>query len=148
MVTLPRLNFTDFMDIYEMLRRDEGVRLKPYVDTAGKITIGVGRNLTDVGISNDESNILLQNDISKTRAGLIQYLPVFSTMDPIRQAVPMNMAFNLGVGGFLEFHNMIAFLQAGNWDSAAAEMLNSRWASEVGVRATRLAEQLRTGQWV
>lgn len=133
-------------NLADQLRRDEGVRLSPYVDTVGKVTIGVGRNLTDVGISNDEANDMLENDIRKAVASC-NGLPWFNTMDYPRQAAILNMCFNLGFTGLLHFTHMLAALQKGDWETAAQEMLNSAWASQVGDRAKRLAEQIRTGVW-
>jgi lysozyme len=134
------------VDIYDQLRRDEGVRLRPYIDTVGKVTIGVGRNISDVGISADEAEILLQNDVSRAMASL-QRLPFYSTLDPIRQAAIVNMVFNLGIDGFLAFGKTIQYLQTSEWEQAAKEMLDSEWAKQVGPRAYRISQQIRTGQW-
>lgn len=136
------------MDIATQLRRDEGVRQFPYVDTVGKTTIGVGRNLTDVGLSGVEIDFLLQNDIDKVTTQLQSRLPYFDALDPMRQAVLQNMCFNLGFAGLEGFPKMLAAFAQGDWDTAADEMLNSLWATQVGARATRLAQQTRTGQWV
>ena len=135
-------------NIFDQLRRDEGVRLKLYTDTVGKLTIGVGRNLSDVGISYEEATTLLQNDVVKAQEELVANLPLYTALDPIRQAALVNMVFNLGIHGFLTFTTAIGYMQAGNWDAAATELLNSKWARQVGERATRLAEQIRTGTWV
>lgn len=136
------------MDIREQLSRDEGVRSFPYVDTVGKTTIGVGRNLTDVGISSDEIDLLLNNDISRAEAALASSLPWTASLDDARRGALTNMVFNMGIGGVLEFTNMLAAFQSANWEAAATAMLDSRWAGQVGDRATRLAEQVRTGEWV
>jgi lysozyme len=134
----------DMPTLVSELCRDEGVRLKPYVDTVGKTTIGVGRNLTDVGISQDECNALLENDIGRTTAWLDRNLPWWSTLDPVRQRVLVNMAFNMG-GGLLSFANTLAAVQRGDYAAAANGMLASKWATQVGARATRLADMMRNG---
>jgi lysozyme len=130
----------------EQLRRDEGFRLKPYRDTVGKLTIGCGRNLDDKGISAEEAYLLLDHDIAEVRASLARF-DWFTALDEARQGVCLNMAFNLGVGGLLAFVKMIQALEVQNWDRAATEMLDSLWARQVGARATRLAEQMITGEW-
>ena len=127
------------------LTRDEGLRLKPYLDTVGKTTIGVGRNLTDVGISEDEADYLLRSDISRTVADLNRLLPWWSTLDDVRQRVLANMAFNMGAVGLSEFHQTLTAIQAGAYEAAASGMLHSLWARQVGPRALRLAEMMRTG---
>lgn len=133
-------------NLADQLKRDEGVRLHVYVDTVGKSTIGIGRNLIDVGISQDEAELMLKNDIVKVRAQCDQ-LSWFNTMDYPRQAAIMNMCFNLGYAGLLHFTHMLSALQNRDWETAAAEMMNSAWAKQVGDRATRLAQQIRTGEW-
>lgn len=136
------------MDIREQLSRDEGVRSFPYVDTVGKTTIGVGRNLTDVGISSDEIDLLLNNDIARAEAALTSSLPWTASLDDARRGALINMTFNMGIGGVLQFTNMLAAFQSANWEAAATAMLDSRWAGQVGDRATRLAQQVRSGEWV
>ena len=127
--------------------RDEGLRLKPYKDSVGKLTIGIGRNLDDVGISHDEALLFLNNDIDRTEARLRTELPWYLNLDDARKGVLVNMAFNMGVDKLLAFHNTLAFVQSGQYDKAADAMLDSLWAKQVGIRAKRLAEQMRSGQW-
>jgi lysozyme len=133
-------------NLVDQLRRDEGVRNMPYVDTVGKVTIGVGRNLTDVGLSDSEVIQLLQNDIDKVTAQLAPY-QWYNTMDSVRQGAIQNMAFNLGINGLLHFPHMIAALARSDWATAAQEMSSSLWASQVGPRAVRLQQQILTGVW-
>lgn len=127
------------------LRRDEGVRSHPYMDTVGKLTIGVGRNLDDVGLSDDEIDYLLANDIKRASKGLLKALPWVSSLDPVRRRVLVNMAFNLGVQGLLGFKNTLRMIEHGNYEGAAEGMLNSKWARQVGKRSLRLAKAMRTG---
>ena len=136
------------MDIYEQLTRDEGRKKFPYEDTVGKLTIGVGRNLTDVGLSDAEIDLLLRNDVQKAYSALNSSYPWFQEIDPVRQGVLINMTFNLGFVRFSGFHNFIEAVQEENWDKASVDMLDSLWAKQVGGRALRLAEQIRTGRWI
>ncbi len=137
---------TDFLDrLAAELKRDEGVKLKPYVDTVGKLTIGVGRNLTDVGISQEEADYLLRNDIAEAQTLLDRGIQWWRTLDEERQLVLLNMAFNLGPGLF-GFTNTLAAVQNHEWEAAALAMSHSKWAEQVGLRADRLIERMRTGQ--
>jgi lysozyme len=132
--------------LIEQLKRDEGLRLKPYQDTVGKLTIGYGRNLVDKGISEEEAEMLLIDDVLYLRNRLTRY-PWFLVLNEPRQEVIINMAYNLGMTGLLGFKRMIAALNAHNYSLAADEMLDSRWARQVGRRADELALQMRTGYW-
>ncbi|SIS73017.1 glycoside hydrolase family protein [Insolitispirillum peregrinum] len=127
------------------LVRDEDERLKPYRCTAGKLTIGVGRNLDDVGLSVDESAYLLGNDIARVMAELDKALPWWRGLSEVRQRALANMAFNLGVPRLKGFARMLAALQAGQWDEAATQALASKWAVQVGDRAKRIATMIKEG---
>lgn len=133
------------MGIVELLIQDEGMRLKPYTDTVGKLTIGVGRNLTDRGLSQDEALYLLTNDIRNVQRGLADRFPWYLHLDDVRKMVVESMTFNMGIEGFTQFKNTIGHIQAGEYEKAADEMLASKWASQVGARATRLSNMMRTG---
>lgn len=128
------------------LERDEGLRLKPYKDTVGKLTIGIGRNLDDVGITHGEAYLLLANDVARTYADLVKRAPWFEKLDDVRQRVLLNMAFNLGTEGLMKFTTTLTYIRAGNYKEAAKAMLNSKWAGQVGQRAVRLAKMMETGQ--
>lgn len=128
------------------LRLHEGERLKPYRCTAGKLTIGVGRNLEDRGISREESAMLLANDIANEERELLRALPWTSKLDEVRQRVLLDMSFNLGLVGLLGFKNTLATIQAGDYQRAAAMMLDSKWAQQVGQRAERLSRMMATGK--
>ena len=134
-------------NLKDQLVRDEELRLKPYTDSVGKLTIGIGRNLTDKGISFQEAQGLLANDIADATADLEAKLPWTATLDDVRKGALVNMAFNLGIGGLLEFHDFLARMQRGDFSGAAGAMLDSLWARQVGARATRLSIQIQTGQW-
>ena len=128
------------------LRLHEGERLKPYRCTAGKLTIGVGRNLEDRGISREESAMLLANDIVNEERELLRALPWVATLDEVRQRVLLDMSFNLGLVGLLAFKNTLAAIEAGEYQRAASMMLDSRWAKQVGQRAERLSRMMATGK--
>lgn len=130
--------------LLEQLERHEGLRLKPYRDTVGKLTIGYGRNLDDRGISEDEAGFMLDNDIDQVVSEL-ERMPLFLSLNSVRRVVLANMAFNMGVPTLLEFRRMLGALAEKDWDRAAAEMMDSKWARQVGGRATELAELMRRG---
>ena len=133
--------------IKSQLVRHEGLRLKPYRCTAGKLTIGVGRNLDDCGISQKEAYALLDNDIQNCEQQLLDEIPViYSALDEVRQSVLLNMCFNLGLKGLLGFNNTLAFIASGDWERAANGMLASKWAKQVGFRAIELSEMMRKGK--
>lgn len=136
------------MTILDQLKRDEGKRLRPYKDSVGKLTIGYGRNLDDEGISDDEAELMLANDIENHRRDLFRALPWVVSLDEVRLAVLLNMCFNVGIAGLCGFKQTLSLVQQQKWDAAADEMLQSKWATQVGPRAHRLALQLKTGQWV
>jgi len=128
----------------DMLIEHEGKKLKAYVCTAGKATIGVGRNLDDVGITDDEAIYLLRNDIKRVQRELSGFR-WFSEISQNRRNAVTDMCFNIGITRFSQFKDMIAAIEAKDYEKAAAEMLNSRWASQVGKRAITLANIMRVG---
>lgn len=134
------------LNISEMLKKDEGLKLKPYYCTSNKLTIGVGRNIEDNGISEDEALYMLENDIKGVKQEVLRCFPWLKSHDEVRQAVIINMAFNLGLPTLKKFKNMLHHLQLKNFDQASIEMLDSRWALQVKGRATRLSEMMRTGE--
>lgn len=126
------------------LRLHEGERLTPYRCTAGKLTIGVGRNLEDRGITAEESAYLLNNDIDREWKALTTNLPWVTGLSDVRQRVLLDMSFNLGIDGLLKFKNTLATIRRGDYNKAADMMLGSLWAQQVKGRATRLAQMMRT----
>jgi lysozyme len=129
----------------EQLINDEGFMSKPYKDTVGKVTIGYGRNLDDVGISRSEAYAMLQNDIIKVRSELLVKIPFFKNLTDGRQNALINMAFNMGTGGLLKFVNTLKLIEQKNYIQASIELLNSKWAKQVGFRAERIANQIKNG---
>ncbi len=133
--------------LHEMLIRHEGLRLKPYRDTVGKLTIGIGRNLDDVGITREEAMTLLNHDIAKVQREVQKAFPWFSGLNGVRKNVVSNMVFNLGLPRFRQFRKAIAAIKANQWDEAAKQMLESRWARQVGRRARELARMMKSGKY-
>ena len=129
------------------LIRDEGERLKPYKDSRGFLTIGIGRCLDTRGITHAEALYLLDNDIADFTKELVDALPWAATLDDARFGVLVNMAFNMGTAGLLEFKNILLAVKMGLWQKAADHLLQSLYAEQVGPRADRLAKQLVTGVW-
>ena len=130
-----------------LICRHEGLRQTPYICPAGKLTIGVGRNLEAVGITEEEALYLFRNDLGRVRAALDKRLSWWRRLDDVRQAVLISMAFQLGPGGLLGFRRLLAALEAGQWAEAAREMLDSQWARQTPNRAAELAEMVRGGLW-
>ncbi len=135
------------MNLIEQLKRHEGLKLKPYKCTADKLTIGVGRNLEDVGISEEEAEMLLQNDINRATKQILAEFPWTRELDEVRFSALINFTFNVGIGTVGKFVNAMALLRDGSYDMAADEFLNSRWAKQVGQRAIDVTDQIRTGEW-
>jgi lysozyme len=135
------------------LRRDEGVRYSPYVDSVGVSTVGIGHNLKvspiPVGwsypLSDAQVNQLLASDLEITFTGLNKRLVWWRDLSYMRQRVVSNMAFNMGIDGLLTFTNTLAAMQAGKYQDAATGMLASKWAKQVGDRSKRLAAMMVLG---
>lgn len=160
--------------IQEQLILHEGICLKPYKCSAGKWTIGVGRNLEDTGlyefekkrllgiyeltrqevidilqvrhITQEEALYMLNNDIKIIRAELEKNYRWFNFLNEVRQKVIIDMRFNLGEAGLAEFKNMIREIENMNYWKASEEMKNSKWYSQVKTRADRLIKMMATGQ--
>lgn len=132
----------------EQLIRDEGVQYKPYTCTAGKLTIGIGRNIDDNGINHSEALLMLENDVTRCINEIDKNLPWVRKLNDQRSAALVNMAFNLGITRLLKFKKMLAALEVGEYITASNEMLDSKWARQVPKRARRLASQMEAGKWV
>ncbi len=129
----------------QQLKRHEGLVCQLYKCTAGKQTIGVGRNLDDMGISESEAMFMLDNDLARIDGELEKNIPALSGLSKNRKIVLMNMAFNLGIGRLLQFKNMLSALGQHDYKTASEEMLSSRWAQQVGNRAKELSEMMLIG---
>lgn len=124
----------------------EAEKLFPYRCSAGKLTIGVGRNLDDRGISQAESRFMLENDISLVMEQVV-HLDYWFQLDEVRQLVIADMVFNLGFSKFLTFKKLNAALAVPDYTLAAHEMKDSNWYRQVGRRAVRLHQAMLTGEW-
>ena len=135
----------DMDKMIEQLVDHEGLELHPYEDSLGILTIGVGRNLEERGISEDEAFYLLGNDIEIIWDELIKQHPIVEDLDDQRQMILLDMAFNMGVPRLGKFKKMWAAIEDGDMSEASKQALDSRWADQVGRRAERLAERLTSG---
>lgn len=131
--------------LHASLIKHEGLRLTPYKDTNGHLTIGVGHNLDD-GISNKTAMQMLDDDIAVAKAGALKLFPNLLTFSLKRQAAIIELIFNMGEPTFSKFTTTIACIHAGAWSKAAENLLDSTWAKQVGGgRSNDIADMLRTG---
>jgi lysozyme len=114
----------------QRLMHEEGLRLKPYKDTVGKTTIGYGRNIEDVGISREEAEMLLRNDIMRAMKAARQLVTNFGCLTSLRQEVLIEMAFNLGTAGVGKFVKMIKAVEANDYAEAAKQIVTSKAARQ------------------
>jgi lysozyme len=137
----------DLIKLREQLVEHEGLRLHPYKCTAGKTTIGVGRNLDDRGITRAEAMDMLQHDIDECASDcvLIVGQSVWDKLSDARQRVLVDMRFNLGPRGLRSFARTLAAISQGRYAEASEYMLESKWATQVKGRALRLAKMMRDG---
>lgn len=135
------------MNVADLIRDHEGVRLYPYVCPAGFVTIGVGRNIESRGISEDEAEYMLANDIRQCRAWLTATYSWFTALDEVRQAAMTDLIFNVGADGLAKFVKFLAAMGRGDYERAAAELIDSKWYGQVGRRGPRIVGMVRTGRW-
>ena len=133
--------------LHSMIEMHEGKKYKPYRDTVGKLTIGIGRNLDDRGLSEDEVQLLFSNDVRIATEELERAFPWTRSLDEVRKAVLIDMSFNMGLPVLSQFKNTLSLIERGEYEKAAVAMLQSKWATQVGNRAKRLSEMMRTGVW-
>ncbi len=126
---------------------NEGLRLQPYRDTVGKLTVGIGRNLDDVGISRAEAEFLCKNDLSHAREALVQMDPWALKLDAVRLAALTDLVFNMGAAGWRKFIVTRGWAQVGDWEATAAALEKSKWFTQVGLRGPRVCQMIRAGQW-
>lgn len=161
--------------IVKRLKAHEGLKLKPYLDTVGKWTIGVGHDLSDDGllpheieailgaeccglskeeiiehlkvrgITEEQAMDILAQDVLEVQNELHAHFAWFSELDEVRQIAVIDMDFNLGMPHLKGFHDFLGHMAAGRYADAKAEMLDSKWARQVGHRATELADMIETG---
>jgi lysozyme len=136
-----------YKDIEQMVLAHEGLRLKPYRCPAGKLTIGVGRNIEDRGITPSEAMLLLRNDLQECENDL---KTIFVDWNPallgFRAWALVDMRFQLGGSGFRKFKKMIAAVKNRDWEQVAIQAEDSRWFKQVPRRAKEIVAILRTGE--
>ncbi len=135
------------MELTDLLIRHEGMKTMPYRCTSDKLTIGVGRNLEDCGITEEEALYLLKNDIAKFDSELTSRFDFYSSLEGARKDAILNMAFNMGVPTLAKFVKALDFMAKEMYDKAADEFLNSRWSRQVGQRAVEVSNMIRTNQY-
>ena len=154
-------------DFIKKLVAHEGLRLEVYQDTLGIDTIGIGRNLEDRGITEQELSdlgipsiehvyengitevdavYLATNDVEIVETELVRAHPCVDKLDSVRQLILMDMAFNMGVPRLCKFKNMWVAIHEDDFITAAKEMLDSRWANQVKSRSTKLAHAMHHGE--
>ncbi len=137
--------------LIKMLKRHEGVKSHAYQCTAKRWTIGVGRNIDadgGIGLSEEEINYLLRNDIRRIVDELDGEYPWFKELDSVRKDAIIDIAFNLGATRLRGFKRALAAMSAKDYSTAATEFLDSRWARQVGNRALELADLISCGEYV
>ena len=141
-------------NILDQLRRDEGIRYEPYLDSRGISTVGCGHNLVadplpgeTYPLTDARVDQILKDDVARIWGKLQSDLPWVKSLPDVIAGVLTNMSFNMGAKGLEAFHHMLADIQAGNYEQAAVAGEQSAWYTEVGDRAKRLIQQLRTQVW-
>lgn len=134
-------------DTEKYIAAEEGYRQFPYRCTAGKLTIGYGFNLDDTGLSEAESAAILHMRIDELRTILAKRLPWFSALNEARQAALLSMAYQMGLAGLLKWQRTLGHLASGDYESAATEMVKSRWYTQTRDRARRTAYMVRYGRF-
>ena len=132
----------DYTRLSKQLLYHEGIRLKPYRCSADKLTIGIGRIIEDVGITEEEAFYLLNNDIKKVVEQCQRNFKWFDGLNDLRKEAVVNLVFNMGFGKFLQFKKTIKHIENEEFELAGAELLDSRYAQQVGQRAIDVANQL------
>jgi len=142
-------SMADFDDlIVRLLYRDEGFRRSSYLDSLGYATIGIGRCIDarkGGGLTQSEAFSLLRNDLGAKSAALDAAIPWWKALDTVRRAVLLSMAYQMGSAGLLGFRNTLRAIEEGRYADAATTMMTSRWATQAPLRASRLADAMRTG---
>ena len=136
--------------LLEMLKRHEGVRSTVYLCSAGYETIGVGRNISSsgMGLSDDEVNYLLENDIERVIKELSSEYPWFNSLDDVRKDAMIDISFNLGATRLRGFKKALAAMEVADYTLAAKEFLDSKWSRDVKGRAHELASMIATGEYL
>ena len=136
----------DYERLKNTLIRHEGLKLKPYRCSENKLTIGIGHNIGDNGITEEEAFFIFRNDIAVCEKQLRKF-PWFGNLSDVRQEVLVNLCFNIGYPSFLNFKRMIWNLEKEDYSGAGNEMKNSKWFNQVGVRAEQLVKAMITNSF-
>lgn len=129
-----------------LIKVGESYKRFPYLDTTGNLTVGYGRNLHTVGVSEPEAIDMAKNDLRFHAAECAKNLSFFLDLDDIRQMVLIIMSYNLGHKNFLNFEKMIEAIHHKDYNRAAEEMIDSVWYEQIGHRADVLVHMMRTGE--
>jgi lysozyme len=130
----------------ESIRRHEGWRDKAYQDSEGIWTVGYGRNLQELEIDKQLGETWLEDDLKTARLAA-ERIPEYSLLTDERKDVLVEMVYNMGPSRVAGFRMMLAAIRDGDWEEAAIQMLDSKWARQVGVRARRLAKQMESSEY-
>jgi len=134
-----------FEILFDQLKNFEGLELKPYRCTSNKLTIGLGRNLEDNGITEDEAYYLASNDLENLMHELDRNIPWWDNLNESRRRALLNLAYNVGTPTLMKFKKTLEHLKKGLYTEASEEVLQSRWADQVGRRAIFISEVFKTG---
>lgn len=138
----------NYARLKKQLEVDELRSKKIYTDTVGKVSGGIGRNLTDRGFSDDEIDLMYANDIKIAEKDARALVPGFDHLNDVRQEVVMNLSFNLGYSRLAGFKRFLSALNSSDFGDAAAELQDSKWFGQVKDRGVRLVKAMRTGSWL
>jgi lysozyme len=130
-----------------MIKLHEGLRLFPYQDSQGFLSVGYGHNLSARGITRGQAENILTDDIFEAEASLVRSFPWVEVLDEVRRAVLVDLTFNIGIAGVAKFKTTLGLIKDGDYGGASKAMLESLWARQVGSRATRLSNMMRDGRW-
>ena len=134
-------------NLIDMLVLHEGMRTKPYEDSLGILTIGVGRNLESMGLSHDEVYYMLRNDIRRCEEELDNTFRWYKYLDQVRQDAMIDLCFTLGITRLRKFKKALGFMETDDFEKAADEFMDSKWADQVGQRAINVTTMIRTGEY-
>lgn len=134
-------------NVKDLIKLHEGSRNLMYKCTAGFNTIGIGHNLDTKPISDRAIDVIFEDDLAEFEESVIKNFPFYESLSEVRKAVILDMAFNLGIAGISKFKNFLAAVEMGDYITAGVEMLDSRWAAQVGQRSTRLSLMMTSDQW-
>jgi len=133
------------VDAYRYIKNHEKIRLDLYRDSSGKLCIGWGHNIEDLGIDREVADLLFEKDFQRAYRQAVQCIPFFLDLDEVRQLAIIDMVFNMGINKVLTFKKMLHALANKDWDKAARELLKSKYAKQCPQRAKENARLIRTG---